>query len=257
MRFTGDIRLRILREYDERTARIIGLVSGLASHIILVLLLLFVGSNSPELSIIPPEVFGGSGGGGGGEESKERVIEFGPSSESSPDAELGEQNSTSFHILNLKVISPVEEGTPVVKKEPVKPSTRKRRSVAIAEPVPKRHIRGVGPGSGGGAGGGSGGGIGPGQGYSIDWGGLGSRRLLSGRLPKYPSGTDKEMPVQLEFTVLADGTVSDVIPTRKSDEILEREAISALLTWRFDPLPSQYEQKSQVGRITFNFKLER
>jgi TonB family protein len=85
---------------------------------------------------------------------------------------------------------------------------------------------------------------------------VGSRRLLSGRVPKYPDGTDKEMPVLLQFIVLPDGSVSSIIPLRKSDELLEREAISALRTWRFDPLPVQFEQIPQTGKITFQFKLE-
>jgi TonB family protein len=101
------------------------------------------------------------------------------------------------------------------------------------------------------------GGAGISTGYSIEWSGVGSRKLLSGRVPQYPEGTDKEMPVLLQFNVLPDGSVSSIIPLKKSDELLEREAISALRTWRFDPLPEQFEQRSQTGVITFNFKLEK
>lgn len=93
-------------------------------------------------------------------------------------------------------------------------------------------------------------------GYSIEWSGVGFRKLLSGRMPVYPEGTDKEMPVVLQFTVMPDGSVTSIVPVRRSDEILEREAISALRTWRFDPLPAQYEQVPQVGKVTFIFKLE-
>ncbi|RCK76489.1 MAG: Ferric siderophore transport system, periplasmic binding protein TonB [Ignavibacteriae bacterium] len=93
-------------------------------------------------------------------------------------------------------------------------------------------------------------------GYSIEWSGVGFRKLLSGRMPVYPEGTDKEMPVVLQFTVMPDGSVTSIVPVRRSDEILEREAISALKTWRFDPLPAQYEQVPQIGKVTFNFKLE-
>lgn len=93
-------------------------------------------------------------------------------------------------------------------------------------------------------------------GYSIEWSGVGSRKLLSGRMPRYPDGTDKEMPVLLQFAVLPDGSVTGIIPLRRSDELLEREAISALRTWRFDPLPAQYQQNPQIGKVTFNFVLE-
>jgi protein TonB len=94
------------------------------------------------------------------------------------------------------------------------------------------------------------------QGYSIEWSGVGSRKLLSGRMPRYPEGTDKEMPVLLQFNVLPDGSVSSIFPLRRSDELLEREAMAALRTWRFDPLPPQFEQVAQAGKITFHFKLE-
>ncbi|HLF13882.1 MAG TPA: energy transducer TonB, partial [Bacteroidota bacterium] len=60
----------------------------------------------------------------------------------------------------------------------------------------------------------------------------------------------------LQFTVLPDGSVSGVIPVMKSDMLLEREAIAALKTWRFDPLPPRFEQKIQQANITFIFKLE-
>lgn len=93
-------------------------------------------------------------------------------------------------------------------------------------------------------------------GYSIEWSGVGSRKLLSGRMPRYPEGTDKEMPVLLQFSVLPDGSVTGIIPLRRSDELLEREAINALRTWRFDPLPAQFEQVRQTGKVTFNFVLE-
>jgi protein TonB len=99
-------------------------------------------------------------------------------------------------------------------------------------------------------------GAGSSTGYSIEWAGVGSRRLLSGRIPEYPDGTTREMPVLLQFTVLPDGSVSNVLPLARSDELLERAAIEALRTWRFDPLPPVFEQKPQMGKITFVFKLE-
>lgn len=101
------------------------------------------------------------------------------------------------------------------------------------------------------------GGAGKSTGYSIEWAGSGSRRLLSGRIPRYPEGTDKELPVTLQFSVLPDGSVTGIIPLYRSDELLEREAIQALQTWRFDPLPPQFEQKSQTGKITFKFVLQK
>jgi TonB family protein len=101
------------------------------------------------------------------------------------------------------------------------------------------------------------GGAGKSTGYSIEWAGSGSRRLLSGRIPRYPEGTNKELPVTLQFSVLPDGSVTGIIPLFRSDELLEREAIQALQTWRFDPLPPQFEQRSQTGKITFKFVLQK
>ena len=144
--------------------------------------------------------------------------------------------------------NPSAESIPTAKKSTKATSLSSRRSKSTAEDTPvSKHRR---------ARGGTAGGAGKSTGYSIEWSGTGSRKLLSGRLPKYPEGTDKEMPVLLEFTVLPDGSVSSVIPLRRSDELLERESISALRTWRFDPLPPQLEQKPQAGKITFIFKLE-
>lgn len=257
MRIGGDIRERILRHHDAKRARLIGAVFSVTLHLSACVILFILSRDSADVSTPLSDEFAGFGGGGGGGDTKEYVIEFGASSEAEMAQDIGTEQTSRFTLLNITVIHPVEAGTPVIKNEEKKPKPRRRSSVATSLPAPRRHIRGAGPGSGGGTGGGSGGGIGRGQGYSIDWGGFGSRRLLSGRLPKYPGGTDKEMPVQLQFTVLGDGTVANVLPTRKSDELLEREAIAALLTWKFDPLPVQYEQKPQVGRITFNFKLER
>jgi len=60
----------------------------------------------------------------------------------------------------------------------------------------------------------------------------------------------------LEFTVLADGSISSVLPVVKSDQMLECEAISALSTWRFDPPPPQLPHAFQKGKVTFAFKLK-
>jgi TonB family protein len=64
------------------------------------------------------------------------------------------------------------------------------------------------------------------------------------------------MVVVLKFSVLPDGSVNTIIPTKRTDELLEHAAITALQTWRFDPLPSGADSKSQVGVAKFNFKYE-
>ncbi|MFH2003483.1 MAG: energy transducer TonB [Bacteroidota bacterium] len=139
-----------------------------------------------------------------------------------------------------------EETVPSTKKTTSKTTVGKKKESRTGEETKTISRKRVRPG-----------GAGISTGYSIEWSGVGSRKLLSGRVPQYPEGTDKEMPVILQFSVLPDGSVSSIIPLKKSDELLEREAISALRTWRFDPLSAQFEQKSQTGVITFIFKLEK
>ncbi len=145
--------------------------------------------------------------------------------------------------------NPSDEVIPSAKKEKTKSSVGSRKERVSSEGSSTTRHRRAKEGLAGGAG--------KSTGYSIEWAGTGSRRLLSGRIPRYPDGTDKELPVILQFSVLPDGSVTGIIPAYRSDELLEREAISALQTWRFDPLPPQFEQKSQTGKITFKFVLKK
>jgi TonB family protein len=253
-----------MREYhsdrDLRRSRVFAIAMSIFLHGALCIGLLFFRDTLARISPIE-EIFWGSSGGGGGEGATDDAIQFGPQGASEQDP-AANQYGHQFTLLQIHVYDDRVVANPIpVKEEPKPTSTIKKKKKAaqpiIADNLPTRWIRrGTGPGSGGGAGGGSGGGIGKGQGFSIDWGGNGSRRLLSGRIPKYPEGTDKQMAVTLRFSVLPDGSVDAILPTRKTDEILERAAISALHTWRFDPLPPEIAQETQVGKVTFNFKLE-
>ena len=206
----------------------------------------------------------GSSGGGGAENANDTPVEFGQHQATREDYANEKLKKSQVQLIDIHILEPVPvvNAVPVPKKEEEKPKIvqrkKKPRPVIIAENLPIGHVRhgGQGPGSGGGAGGGSGGGIGARIGYAIDWGGTGSRRLLSGRIPKYPDGTDKQMVVVLKFSVLPDGSVNTIIPTKRTDELLEHAAITALQTWRFDPLPSGADLKSQVGVAKFNFKYE-
>jgi TonB family protein len=240
--------------------RSFALANGILFHVLAVLVLLFFQYYSPSAPPVQPaiEELGGLGGGGGGGEEKEITIEFGPSSGDDAEEDLPVKKTKVLQLLNLQIIRPIPvEEAPPPKKEEAKPKKKVGRKGPKIAYVPQRRIRGVGPGSGGGYGTGSGGGIGAGTGYSIDWGGTGSRRLLSAKLPSYPPGTDKEMAVVLSFVVLPDGSVSEIRPASRSDQILERAAISALSTWRFEALPPQLGEKLQRGSIKFNFKFER
>jgi TonB family protein len=202
-----------------------------------------------------------SGGGGGGEGEPDEMLQFGPQS-NPPEGEIARHNSMEFTLLDIQVYNDLANAIPTIQKEEPKPVVRtkkknKKTQTIVAENLPTRWVRrGTGPGSGGGAGGGSGGGIGKSTGYSIDWGGTGGRRLLSGLIPKYPDGTDKQMAVVLQFSVLPDGTVEGIVPTRKTDQLLENAAVKALHTWRFEPLPSEMGARTQSGKVSFNFRQE-
>jgi TonB family protein len=245
---------------EHKRIRFISAFISIFIHLFVIFGLLFYQSYHSGDNVQAEDIQIGGSGGGGGEGAQDEAIQFGPQGNTKQNGRQDDLPGHQFTLLRIHVYNDLEKAIPVPKKEEPKiaASKRKKSKPVLAENMPTRWLRrGVGPGTGGGAGGGSGGGIGAGQGYSIDWGGKGSRRLLSGRLPRYPDGTNKEMPVKLEFTVLPDGTVSNVVPVLKSDELLERAAITALQTWRFDPLPLQMDQKLQVGKITFKFVLQK
>jgi TonB family protein len=245
-----------LSNADSKRIRLIAILSSTIAHFLFFSLLFLFQRHVPFVEkLLELDWRGGGGGGGGG--LKVYEIEFGPQSGDQTETTEDVYRKEKFTVTHVKIENFANQGIPVVHEEKPKKAQKKRVAERLyGENLPTKHRRGYGPGSGGGMGGGSGGGIGKSSGSSIDWGGTGSRRLLSGHLPKYPEGTTKEMAVALQFSVLPDGSVTSVIPLRKSDELLEREAVAALRTWRFEPLPEQIEQKTQVGKITFNFKLE-
>ena len=98
-------------------------------------------------------------------------------------------------------------------------------------------------------------GAGPGKGLGfgdIEWGGGGNRIVLYKKVPQFPPGANTSAQIRIRFTVLADGTVSNMVPLQKGDPILERSAMEALRQWRFNPLK---EERVMVGIITFTFRL--
>jgi len=259
------IRRTYFLEKDYRRYRVTAIVVSVCIHSLVIIGLFFYQEEQHATVIPEPDElnFGSSGGGGAENANKNEPVEFGEHLATQEPPNIEYKNAT-VNLIRIHIEQPqpiIANAVPVIEKEKPKrvavKKSKPRKSI-IAENLPIGHVRhgGQGPGSGGGAGGGSGGGIGARQGYSIDWGGTGSRRLLSGRLPQYPDGTDKQMAVILKFAVRPDGSVDQILPSRRVDELLERAAISALRTWRFDPLPVQVAQSSQLGKVTFNFKLE-
>ena len=246
---------RILQERDRRRIRkkvLMGVyLPLLAGILIMAVATLF----SPAEVALPtdPELGGSSGGGGG--DLTEYDMEFGATAGDAGEATESSYKSVEVNLIKIRIITP-QMAAAKPKTKP-KPKEKRKQLASVSAPAPVRRLRGMGAGEGGGTGGGSGGGIGGGIGYSIDWGGEGGRRLLSGRLPKYPPNTDAEMAITVAFSVLPDGTVSGVQPANRGAEALEREAVAAIRTWRFEALPAALGEKIQKGNVVFNFKLDK
>ena len=261
MKRAVDRLYEIVSRLNDGSIRVFAIANSLVIHLIVFLVLFcfqYFGQNDAALK--PPDDLGGMGGGGGGEtKERELTLEFGLTQGAEDPQEESTTRSKTLHLLQIEIIddNPPAVAKPVIKRDPVKSAKKVVRRGNTPLPSPVRRIRGSGPGSGGNSGGGSGGGIGAGKGFSIDWGGTGSRRLLSGKYPVYPKDSDKEMLVILQFTVLPDGSVSEIHPMSRSDQALERASISALSQWRFEALPPQYGALMQKGNIKFNFKFER
>lgn len=94
-----------------------------------------------------------------------------------------------------------------------------------------------------------------GQLLSIQWKEGGTRRKISGDLPKYPSGVNVEAQVKILATVIPDGSVKFVQPAQKANTRLEDVAMAEIRYWRFEPLKSSLPQVDQICEITFLFRL--
>ncbi len=235
---------RVSTELDRRN-RTISLVASLLVHAVLMVILSFVLVLKPKEPQIV-ELDWGSSSGAPNQNITRTETDPNRHQESAPAA--ASKTESKIDLPTMK--NPSAESIPATKRisksTSAGTSRTKTTGATAAKTTPRRRTSEAGPA----------GGSGKSTGYSIDWAGSGTRRLISGRLPRYPDGTNKELPVLLQFTVLPDGSVSGVIPVMKSDMLLEREAIAALETWRFDPLPPQFGQKPQQAKITFIFKLE-
>jgi hypothetical protein len=94
------------------------------------------------------------------------------------------------------------------------------------------------------------------KGFSIAWRDGGIRNKTSGSMPKYPENSNKEVQIKVQITVAPDGTIVQIVPLQKADYAFENSVITALKTWKFEKLKQGLPEESQIGVITFNFKLE-
>jgi len=109
--------------------------------------------------------------------------------------------------------------------------------------------------SGNGLGGTPGSNAGSGVGYSIEWTVGGTRRLLSGDIPKYPEGTNIEAQIKIQTVVLPNGRVKSLQPAQRANLQLENAAIKELRLWLFEPLPPTAPQVEQTCVVSFLFRL--
>ena len=92
-------------------------------------------------------------------------------------------------------------------------------------------------------------------GFEVAWAGGGKRRLLSGKLPEYPTGVNLEAQIKIQSIVLPDGSVKSAQPIQKANSKLEEAALKEVRFWKFEPLASIHPQVEQTCTITFNFLL--
>jgi hypothetical protein len=101
-----------------------------------------------------------------------------------------------------------------------------------------------------------GGGSGDSFGYSMSWLRGGTRRRLSGNLPKYPPGVNVEAQISILAVVSPQGLIKSVQPAQKANTQLENAAMKEMRYWKFEPLRSSAPQIDQSCIVTFNFKLK-
>lgn len=146
----------------------------------------------------------------------------------------------------------VRGGTPVIGRDGESPSGPASSGIgSAAKPAPGLY----GTGGRGGTdfyGNGNGGGIG----YSMKWLQGGTRRRLSGDLPKYPEGEKVEAEIRLFAVVMPDGAIQALHPAQKANYRLEEAALKEVRYWRFEPLKASQPQVNQTCEITFLFTLK-
>jgi hypothetical protein len=99
-------------------------------------------------------------------------------------------------------------------------------------------------------------GEGGGIGYSMKWLRGGTRKKVSGELPKYPAGVKVEAEIRLFAIVSPDGSVVALNPAQKADSRLEDAALKEVRYWKFERLKPSQPQVDQTCEIAFLFTLK-
>ncbi len=103
---------------------------------------------------------------------------------------------------------------------------------------------------------GAGEGVEKGVSFSIQWTQGGTRRKISGELPKYPPGVNVEAQIKILAVVLPDGSVQSTQPAQKGDTRLEDAAMKEVRFWKFEALRPSQPQREQSCVVTFLFTLK-
>jgi len=92
--------------------------------------------------------------------------------------------------------------------------------------------------------------------YAIQWLGGGTRKKISGDLPKYPPGANVEAQIRILAVVLPNGSIKGVQPAQKGNTVLEEAAMKEVRYWKFEPLKPSQPQVDQKCEIVFLFTLK-
>lgn len=92
--------------------------------------------------------------------------------------------------------------------------------------------------------------------YMISWEGVNRGEPIYAPLPEYPEGLDVEGNVKIKITVLPDGSMGDLLVTKKLNATLESVTLNKMQSWRFRPLKDSEPQVNQTATITYRFELQ-
>jgi len=244
-------KLKLPERIFENRARRTAIVTTLAFHLGVLMLMAFWTCSTPTQPELTEIVLGGSGG---SPDSKAPADEaqHGTKTATPKPVERVKPQPDPKKIETPQTRSHSEETIPTTKKDP-KP---KEQTQTTTEPskTPEKPSEQAGQredGRGTKPAGGTGGST---SGYSVD--GLGNRGWLSSPGPRYPDGANASGVVVLRFTVMPNGDVTNIVPIKRADQALVSAAIAGLRRARARPLPSTVPQIPQQGTITCTFVLK-
>lgn len=176
-----------------------------------------------------------------------------------PERKLASLSEESLPVSRSKKIESYERAPTMEKPEAGIRDNREQRAGTRGDAEKELPGGGVGSGVGGVRGDGSeveGSDIDRNIGFSIQWSAGGTRKKLSGSLPRYPEGVNLEAQIKILTVVAPDGIVKNVQPAQKADTRLENAAMKEMRFWKFESLKPNQPQVDQTCVVTFLFRLK-